>query len=45
MKNGIDVNVNTVAEMVDFCKFVDLSVEDYLGNLNLEDVNNSSSYN
>ena len=45
MKNGIDVNVNTVAEMVDFCKFVGLSVEDYLGNLNLEDVNNSSSYN
>ena len=45
MKNGIDVNVNTVIEMVDFCKFVGLSVEEYLGKLDLESANNSSSYN
>lgn len=45
MKNGIDVNVNTVAEMIDFCKFAELSVKDYLGDINLESVNKNSSYN
>jgi len=45
MENGIDVNVNTVIEMVDFCKFVGLDVEEYLGKLDLESAKNSSSYN
>lgn len=45
LKNGIDVNVNTVAEMVDFCNFVGLSVTDYLGELNLDTAKNQSSYN
>ncbi len=45
MENGIDVNVNTVAEMVDFCKFVGLSVEEYLGNLDLDSEKTQSSYN
>lgn len=45
MKNGIDVNVNTVAEMVDFCKFVGLSADEYLGKVNLDNAAASSSYN
>lgn len=45
MKNGIDVNVNTVAEMVDFCNFVGLSVEEYLGKLDLDTAKKDSSYN
>lgn len=43
MENGIDINVNTVAEMVDFCEFVGLDVEKYLGKLDLE--KKESSYN
>ena len=31
MKNGIDVNVNTVAEMVDLCRYLGMDVEEYLG--------------
>lgn len=31
MKNGIDVNVNTVAEMVDLCNYLGMDVEKYLG--------------
>ena len=31
MKNGIDVNVNTVAEMADMAKFLGMDVEKYLG--------------
>ena len=45
MKNGINVNVNTVAEMVDFCNFVGLSVEEYLGKLDLDTAKKDSSYN
>lgn len=45
LKNGIDVNVNTVVEMVDFCEYVGLSVEEYLGNLDLASARNTSSYN
>ncbi len=44
MENGIDINVNTVAEMVDFCKFAEMSVEEYLGDINLESVKKDSSY-
>lgn len=45
LKSGIDVNINTVAEMVDFCKYVQLPVEKYLGELNLDTAKNESSYN
>ena len=31
MKNGISVNVNTVAEMVDLCKYLGMDVKSYLG--------------
>ncbi len=31
MKNGINVNINTVAEMVDLCNYLGLDVETYLG--------------
>ena len=31
MKNGIDVNINTVAEMVDMAKFLGMDAEKYLG--------------
>ena len=45
LKNGIDVNVNTVAEMVEFCEFADLSVSEYLGDINIDEVKMESSYN
>ena len=44
LENGIDVNVNTVAEMIEFCEFADLSVKEYLGDINL-DIKTDSSYN
>ncbi|MBR5553918.1 MAG: Ldh family oxidoreductase [Clostridia bacterium] len=31
MENGVDVNINTVAEMVDLCNYLGMDVEDYLG--------------
>ncbi len=31
LKNGIDVNINTVAEMVDLCNYLKLDVKKYLG--------------
>jgi hypothetical protein len=31
MKNGINVNKGTVAEMVDLCNYLDMDVETYLG--------------
>lgn len=43
MKNGIDVHVNTVAEMADFCRFVGLDVKEYLGDV--EASSTASSYN
>lgn len=45
MENGIDINVNTVIEMTDFCKFVGLDVKEYLGELGLDDTKSESSYN
>ena len=44
LKNGIDVNINTVAEMFDMCKFVGLDPVQYLGDVNFDEVNASSSY-
>ncbi|MCR4718269.1 MAG: Ldh family oxidoreductase [Firmicutes bacterium] len=31
MKNGIDVNIGTLAEMVDLCKYLNMNVDEYLG--------------
>ena len=31
LKNGIDVNINTVAEMVDLCNYLGMDVREYLG--------------
>ena len=45
VKNGIDVNVNTVAEMLDFCEFAGLSSKEYLGDITLDTVKKMSSYN
>lgn len=44
LKNGIAVNINTVAEMFDMCKYVGLDPEKYLGHVNFDEVNASSSY-
>ncbi len=45
MENGIDVNINTVREMVDFCAFAGLDVKEYLGDVSFEDEKIESSYN
>jgi len=44
IKNGIDVNINTVAEMVDLCKYLDMDVEEYLGKDAVELTLRKSSY-
>ena len=31
LKNGIEVNINTVAEMVDLCNYLKMDVKEYLG--------------
>lgn len=42
LANGIDVNINTVAEMFDMCRFVGLDPKTYLGDVQFEDAANSS---
>lgn len=44
MENGINVNVNTVAEMVDLCKYLGMDVEEYLGKEAVELTLKQSSY-
>lgn len=44
MENGIDVNINTVAEMFEMCRYVGLDPVQYLGNVNFDEVNATSSY-
>ncbi|MBE7046492.1 MAG: Ldh family oxidoreductase [Ruminococcaceae bacterium] len=44
LKNGINVNINTVAEMVDLCKYLDMDVKKYLGEEALKLTLNKSSY-
>ena len=44
MKNGINVNINTVAEMVDLCKYLEMDVEKYLGSEAAKLVLRTSSY-
>lgn len=42
LKNGIDVNINTVAEMFDMCKYVGLDPVAYLGDVKFEKAADSS---
>ena len=42
LANGIDVNINTVAEMFDMCRFVGLDPVAYLGDVTFEDAKSSS---
>lgn len=44
LKNGINVNINTVAEMVDLCNYLDMDVKKYLGEEALKLTLNKSSY-
>lgn len=44
IENGIDVNLGTVAEMVDLCKYLDMDVKEYLGEEALEITLQKSSY-
>ncbi|MCQ2478184.1 MAG: Ldh family oxidoreductase [Clostridia bacterium] len=42
MKNGIDVNINTVAEMKDLCDYLDMDSVKYLGNVDFSEAKQSS---
>lgn len=42
LENGIDVNINTVAEMIDFAEFVGMDAKAYLGDVDLDDAKESS---
>ena len=42
LKNGINVNINTVAEMFDMCKYVGLDTVAYLGDVKFEKAADSS---
>ncbi len=44
MKNGIDVHINTVAEMVDLCSYLKMDVKEYLGEEATELTLRQSSY-
>ncbi len=44
LKNGIDVNINTVAEMVDLCNYLQMDVKEYLGEEAMELTLRQSSY-
>ena len=44
VKNGIDVNVNTVAEMVDLCNYLGMDVQEYLGDEAMQLTLKKSSY-
>lgn len=42
LENGIDVNINTVAEMFAMCRYVGLNPVDYLGDVSFDDARASS---
>lgn len=44
LENGIDVNINTVAEMVDLCNYLGMDVKEYLGDEALKYTLNQSTY-
>ena len=35
LQNGIEVDINTVAEMIDTCKFLGLDSREYLGDVDV----------
>ena len=41
MKNGIDVNINTVAEMADMARFLGMDSEKYLGKVDVAGLESS----
>ena len=42
LQNGIAVNINTVKEMFEMCKFVGLNPVDYLGDVQFDEATESS---
>lgn len=44
LENGIDVNIGTVAEMVDLCKYLNMDIKEYLGDEALSLTLQKSSY-
>ena len=44
MKNGIDVNINTVAEMIDMAKYLGMDAEKYLGKVETTGLESSYKY-
>ena len=44
LENGIDVNINTVAEMVDLCKYLNMDIKEYLGDEALKLTLKQSTY-
>lgn len=44
MKNGIAVNINTVREMYDMCKYLEIDPEEYLGKVDFDEEIAKSSY-
>ena len=42
LENGINVNINTVAEMFDMCRYVGLDPVEYLGEVEFEGATESS---
>ena len=44
LKNGIEVNINTVAEMVDLCNYLNMDIDKYLGSEAKNLTLNKSSY-
>ncbi len=44
VKNGINVNINTVAEMVDLCNYLNMDVKEYLGEAAMDLKLNQSTY-
>ena len=41
MKNGIDVNVNTVSEMVEMAQYLGMDYKKYLGDVNVTGLKSS----
>ncbi len=41
MRDGIDVNINTVAEMADMARYLDMDVEKYLGRVDVKGLESS----
>ncbi len=42
MENGIDIDISTVAEMVDICNYLGMDVEEYLGKVDISDAKAST---